>query len=269
MTGPRITLSACAKTDRGLAREGNEDAFYFSASDGVFIVADGMGGHLAGSVASNTAVQVISGVLGEQLDPRIENRTSERAQAAIESAVAAANKAIFARSERDAALQGMGTTCVSAVFAGEHFVVGHVGDSRAYLFRGGASRQLTVDHSLLADAARHSRDPRQELRFSYLRNVITKAIGPSSEVEAESHIHRAEDKDVLLLCTDGLSNYVTPEEMAELVNAGKGLGATCDALIDKAKLRQSDDNITAVLVSVGVVSSRHREKASGIKHTKT
>jgi len=252
MSEPEAVLSACAKTDRGLAREGNEDAFYFSVSDGVFIVADGMGGHLAGSVASNTAVQVINRALAELLDPRIGRRTPEEAQAAIESAVGAANRAIFTRAESEPSMQGMGTTCVAAVFAGTHFVVGHVGDSRAYLFRQGASQQLTVDHSLLADAARHSRDPHQELRFSYLRNVITKAIGPSSDVEPESHIHRAEDDDLLLLCTDGLSSYLGLEEMQETVNAGKGLGAICDALIEKAKLRQSDDNITAVLVSIGI-----------------
>ena len=252
MSEPRIVPSACAKTDRGLAREGNEDAFFLSASEGIFIVADGMGGHLAGSVASNTAVQVMSGILGERLDPRIEKRTPEQAQAAIELAVSAANRAIYAKAESEPSMQGMGTTCVSAVFASGHFVVGHVGDSRAYLFRQGASRQLTVDHSLLADAARHSRDPRQELRFSYLRNVITKAIGPSSEVEAESHIHRAEDKDLLLLCTDGLSGYVKLEEMQALMAPGRGLGATCDALVEEAKLKQSDDNITVVLVSVSI-----------------
>jgi len=250
MKGEGINLAVCAKTDRGPSRGGNEDSFYVSVPGGIFVVADGMGGHMAGAVASSFAVQVIGVTLSEKLGGDVERRTPEEVQAAIEGAVEVANDAIYAKGAAEASMRGMGTTCVAVVFAGDRFVVGHVGDSRAYLFQQGRLSQLTVDHSLLSETARQVNYPEHELQFSYLRNVITRAVGPETRVEVESHIHKATDKDLVVLCTDGLSGFLSRDEIAEIMQQGKEPGVICNKLVEKAKERGSDDNITVVVVSV-------------------
>ncbi len=262
MAGEGIKLGVCAKTDRGPSREGNEDSFYVSVREGIFVVADGMGGHMAGAVASSFAVQLIGVRLSEKLGAELARRTPEEVQGAIEAAVEDANKAIYSKGATEASMRGMGTTCVAVVFAGDGFVVGHVGDSRAYLFRDGQVSQLTVDHSLLSEAAQQVNYPEHELQFSYLRNVITRAVGPETRVEVESHIHKARDKDLVVLCTDGLSGFLDRNEIAEIILRGKEPGAICNRLVQEAKERGSDDNITAVVVSVTAEKKPRRRKGS-------
>ncbi|MCD7919325.1 MAG: Stp1/IreP family PP2C-type Ser/Thr phosphatase [Clostridiales bacterium] len=228
-------------TDRGRVRTQNQDAFY-EWTDGtyaVLLVCDGMGGAKAGNVASTLAAQQFAEALAQS-----HGGVQER----LRDALAQANEAVYTRSRQDAACQGMGTTLVAA-FAGEgraYFI--NVGDSRAYYLTPDGIRQVTRDHSLVAELVESGKLTEEEARSHPNRNVITRALGTAGDVIGDIFEVDLEEDSRLLLCSDGLSNLVTPEEMLQTALAEGRVADCCARLVALALERGAPDNVTVVML---------------------
>ncbi len=250
----KLTTQAAGKTDIGVVRKNNEDNFGYDTRTGIFVVCDGMGGQAAGEVASKIAVDTVLGYFqeedkgrGSEVLGREIAEVSDLANA-LANAVQLANKAIRARSSQEAGNAGMGCTLVAARVEGNLFSIAHVGDSRIYLIRKDAIQQLTTDHSLVMEQVRRGMITLEEAEHFEMQNVIVRALGSEDSVEPDLADLSLEENDTLLLCSDGLSRYVKDAAMLELINSGKTLEETCDALIEAAKAGGSDDNITCLLI---------------------
>ncbi len=224
----------------------NEDRFLLLPEFNVFVVADGMGGHQSGEVASRLAATGIAGFFRAPSDAVSEPRERLRA------AVASANARIHSRSDDSRSHRGMGTTVVAATYDRDarRLHVVHAGDSRAYLVRSDKMVQMTRDHSLLADALLE-RPELTEADLAYLpKNVITRALGIAANVELDVNSCDAEIGDILLLCSDGLHGLVDDAGMLAIVRAAKNLSEACEKLVEAANRAGGKDNITAVLVRI-------------------
>ncbi len=238
-----MRLAAIGASDVGRKRSHNEDAFLVMPEAGLFAVADGLGGHASGEVASRTAVEELAACFG-----RLAGAPEDR----LREALRIANRAVHGRSQADARLSGMGTTLVAGHFAeGGRLAVAHVGDSRAYLFRDGELRRLTEDHSLLQDFIRQSHPTPAEIEAYPHKNVIVRAVGMRETVDADVSTVDAREGDLLLLCCDGLFGMLPDEQMAEILHleGGEILRAN-QLLIDAANQAGGADNVTSVLVEV-------------------
>jgi serine/threonine protein phosphatase PrpC len=241
---PKVT--AFGRSDVGRVRVGNEDALLITGN--VFAVADGMGGHRAGEVASAAALEPLALLAG---------RTFPDGTAAIEAltaAAVAANAAVARRSNEDPDLEGMGTTLTALLLEGTTAHLVHVGDSRAYLLRDGVLVQLTDDHTLVQALIDQGRITREQAGTHPHRSVITRAIGVANEVEIDARSLPLQPDDVLLLCSDGLTGVVEDERITDLLTDGS-LEATVDALIGAANEAGGPDNVTVLLVRVDGESS--------------
>lgn len=240
----------CAKSDRGRIRPKNEDAFYAPENMNeplLFIVADGMGGHNAGEVASRLAVEEIS----SYIKARYESRTlQEELALLIDEAFMAANEKIYRLSVGSEEWAGMGTTATAALFKDGKVYIGHVGDSRAYLLRDGALRQLTRDHSLVWQLMEEGRLTAQEMRYHPMRNVITRALGVYDRVEVDISTHEYKSGDIFLLCSDGLTNMLEDEKIKEIILKTDSIEAAVDKLLQAANNSGGHDNITVELILV-------------------
>jgi PPM family protein phosphatase len=236
---------AAGLTDIGRERTHNEDRFILLPEFNVFVVADGMGGHQSGEVASRMAASTIAGFFRAQ--PR-NGDVSDR----LKNAVCDANAKIFARADDSRAHRGMGTTVVAAAYspvANAMYVV-HAGDSRAYHLRGDNLKQLTRDHSLLSDALLE-RPELTESDLAYLpRNVITRALGIAPTVDVDVTSCDVEVGDVFLLCSDGLHGLVDDPIMTSIIRDTEILTEACNKLVEAANRNGGKDNITAVLVRI-------------------
>jgi serine/threonine protein phosphatase PrpC len=235
---------AAGLSDIGRERSLNEDRFILLPEFNVFVVADGMGGHQSGEVASRLAATGVAIYLRHAADAPKEPRDR------LHAAVSAANARIHSRSDDSRAHRGMGTTIVAGTYDpnAQRFHVVHAGDSRAYLLRNGKLVQLTRDHSLLSDALLE-RPELTEADLAYLpKNVITRALGISPNVELDVNSCDVEVGDVVLLCSDGLHGLVDDDAMARIVRDAGTLVDACDRLIEAANKNGGKDNITAVLV---------------------
>jgi protein phosphatase len=254
-----MRLHVAGTTDVGLKRAHNEDAFLLLPEEQLYCVADGMGGHASGEVAARLAVEEmaeffrLTGRDEEATWPWREDPARRQDENRVLTGVKLANLRIFERAQTDERLRGMGTTMVCAHFerAGGAVVVGHVGDSRAYLWRGGNLRQVTEDHSLLNDYLKARRLTPEEIESFPHKNVIVRALGMKETVEVDLVRLPVEEGDVLLLCCDGLSGMVSDEQMGELIRQHLGdLRAAAQALVEAANEAGGVDNITCVLVQV-------------------
>jgi protein phosphatase len=230
-----------ARSDVGCKRDFNEDSFAVEPALGVFVVADGLGGHVAGRRASETAVQAFLTACA--------SADGEAPLAALRLAARDANRAIRALVEAEPSLSGMGTTLAALQLRGGEAALVNVGDSRIYLLRGGGLHALTLDHSMVADLVVYRRlDPAAALRHPQ-RHVITRALGVQPVLEPDVASLRVERGDLFLLCTDGISSAVEEGEIARALRAaGADLEAAADRLIALANDRGGDDNATAILV---------------------
>lgn len=239
----------------GRHRKGNEDALFHDDALHLYVVADGMGGHAAGEVASSEAVDTIHGMVRRGLvslgEPIGEPLTERRARAAcrlLEGAIQAATYLLFAIAELEPSKSGMGTTISAALALDDSVVTAQVGDSRIYHLRNGEARQVTEDHTLIAWQVKQGLITEAEAAASPHRNVITRAVGNRDYVEVDTSVFTIEPGDRLLLCSDGLHGYLTLAEIPELL--GRGGQSAADALIDLANSRGGKDNITALLVEL-------------------
>ena len=249
------TTEAFGLTDVGRKRQHNEDAMLVDAELGLFVVADGMGGHAAGEVASARAVEVVKQQILANIkvvkdlakDPTQAHRAG--AAALVETAVQRACAEIYKAAAADSTKRGMGTTYVSLLTAGSKGVIGHVGDSRVYLVRQGQCHRLTEDHTLVAAQLKAGTLTKDQAATSQYRNVITRAVGIQESVQVDTLIVDLVPGDMYVLCSDGLHGYLADEELAPLAAAvqPKDLPAKLIALANE---RGGKDNITAVVVMV-------------------
>jgi protein phosphatase len=235
--GLRIVEKA-AVTDVGRQRQSNEDAFFERSP--LFAVADGMGGARAGEVASRMAVEELAGM--DDSGPRAEESLREVARSA--------NRRIYEMAQSDSEHAGMGTTFTAVLVAGREVAVGHVGDSRLYRLRGGEFERLTDDHSLVEELVRQGKLRPEEAEVHPQRSIITRALGPESDVQVDTFTHTAQDGDLYLLCSDGLSGMVSEEHMAQIAGSASSLDDAARQLVDAANAAGGKDNITVVLFRV-------------------
>ena len=238
-------MKVASMTDPGRVRKTNEDSLFVDGRMGLLIVADGMGGHDGGEVASRIAVDTISGHIASRL---AAPEGPADIDGLIRGAIGQADAQIRAQAEGDPALQDMGTTLVLALCRGSSIHFAHVGDSRAYLIRNGEIQQLTEDHSLLAQMLRDGQLTKEDAPHFRLRHVVTRSLG--NRVASEVDIATVEwgAGDYLLLCSDGLTNMVENSELCSFIAArGADIEGSCREAIDRANRNGGKDNITAVL----------------------
>lgn len=237
------TLEVAALSDTGKVRDHNEDSYGHCLEAGVFVVCDGMGGAAAGEVASRIAVDTV-------IERLCTVTSSEDRGRALTESIAAANRLVNSRSNSDLSLQGMGTTLVVLAVQGQSALIGHVGDSRCYLFRAGQLSRQTNDHSLVDEQVRLGHMTPEDAERSPLKNVITRAIGTQPSVEPEVSELSIQPGDLFLLCSDGLIREVPDEKIAAILSLRTTLEEQCQQLINAASDSGSHDNVTVVLVCV-------------------
>lgn len=239
-------------TDIGLRRTHNEDHIGFNQNLGIAVLADGMGGHQAGEVAAEMAVQLVL----ESLQALISKEnsvpiTSSQILKFVSNTISDSNTKIFQASEAQEERKGMGTTVVAAVVRGSHFYAGHVGDSRLYLVRDEHLKRITRDHSLVQDLIDKGFYTEREARNAQVGHVVTRALGTRAEVEVDTIHHDLKVNDVLLLCSDGLSDMVQDWLIEETINEHSGdLQFTARKLIKLANRHGGKDNISVILMHV-------------------
>ena len=235
-----MRVEAAGATDAGQVRSANEDAYLVGES--VFAVADGMGGHLAGEVASATALEPI-----RRLDGKVFQDAAEAVKS-LREAVVEANDEVSRMAADEPSYRGMGTTLTATMLEGPRLHVAHVGDSRAYLLRNGSFSQLTDDHTLVQHLVDEGQITREEAAHHPQRSIITRAIGVSNEVDVDSMTLDLEPGDQVLLCSDGLTGVIEDEQIAEELVRGESTEETLRRLIDLANEGGGPDNITTILL---------------------
>lgn len=242
-----MQIAVGASTDVGMIRQGNEDNFFAEADErrGVFVVADGMGGHAAGEVASEMAVQIIARHL-----LALTSVAESGAPELVSKAMQDANRAIFERMLAETDKQGMGTTASVMILSDTGYLVGQIGDSRIYLLRDGALSQITKDHSYVQEQVDAGLLTPEQARYHPYSNVITRCVGASDEVEADIYTGEARVGDVFLIASDGLTGMVDDRRLQALLLARSGPGRIVDSLIAEANGRGGLDNITAIVIQV-------------------
>jgi len=238
-----MILRTAAHTDVGLRRRGNEDRYVVDPEFGLCLVADGMGGHSAGQVASALAAASVLASLQESKGSRVS--ASEKLRCALEDA----NRAIYEAARQNPLYAGMGTTVVALLVEGERAALAHVGDSRAYRVRGGRIRQLTDDHSVVGELLRRHEITADDAREHPHRHMLTRALGVRGHVQPDLAELTLVRGDRFVLCSDGLTNHLEDHEIAKLSSESDDLEACCQALIELANRRGGEDNITVALAS--------------------
>lgn len=235
-----LRVSGCS--DVGMRRKVNEDRYALARDLGLFVVADGMGGHTAGQIASELAT-------GAALQMVRDLRTSQASAAdRLRKAVASANHRVLREAQQRPELAGMGTTLVMLMASGDRATLAHVGDSRAYLLREGQVRCLTADHSLVGELIRRGKLSEAEARDHPQRHVLTRAVGVRERVDAEVGEIRPLPEDVFVMCSDGLTTHLQDDEIGELVGLHSDLNDACEGLVAAANARGGQDNITVVML---------------------
>jgi len=242
-----VQLSVAAGTDVGRIRAGNEDSLHADADQerGLFIVADGMGGHAAGEVASEMAVQIVARNLSD-----VRDLTSGSAETRMADALKAANRAIYERTIQEAEKHGMGTTTSCLLIGQGRYLIGHVGDSRVYLLRDGVFRQVTKDHSYVQEQVDAGFLTPEQARYHPYSNVITRCVGANAAVEADVLTGDLQVGDVYLVASDGLTGLVEDPQLKTILESRQTPGRMVDAMIAEANRRGGLDNITAIVVQV-------------------
>ena len=237
-----MVLIAAAGSDVGRRRSANEDHFALATEHGLFVVADGLGGHVAGQVASQLAAEAALSAI------RTLAGTGANLTEKLRFSVTAANREVHDTSLQRSECAGMGTTLVAMLFADNRAALAHVGDSRADLVRRGRIRLLTDDHSLVGELLRRHEISEEDAREHPQRHVLTRAIGVRASVEPDLAELSPDDGDLFVLCSDGLTGHVRDEEIAELAEKCSDPQLLVDALIQLANDRGGEDNITVVAV---------------------
>jgi protein phosphatase len=249
-------IEAFGLTDVGRKRKHNEDAFALDVADGLFIVADGMGGHAAGEVAARITVETISEFIAatrqkeEATWPFKYDHSLEFNSNRLAIAIEKANERVMAAVAAQPWLKGMGTTVVAGLLNEKILSLAHVGDSRAYLYRGGTLRRLTDDHSWVHEQVAAGILTEDEAKSHPLKNVVTKALGGGASVAPDLQELEFSPRDRFLFCSDGLTTMLSDEEIEDVVASHEDPQELCRALVDLANEKGGVDNITVVVARV-------------------
>jgi PPM family protein phosphatase len=234
-----MKLRVGASTDVGRVRQGNEDSFM--VHDPLFAVADGMGGHQGGEVASKLALETLG---------RLTLEPSGDTSPSLVDAVRQANRDVLEKASTDPGLHGMGTTLTALVKGDERVLLAHVGDSRAYIVRDGQMKQLTEDHTVVEGLVQEGRLTREEAEIHPQRSILTRALGVDGDVEVDETTHQVKPGDRILLCSDGLTGMVPEGEIQRILGEREDPQRAAEALVDAANEAGGQDNITAVVLDV-------------------
>jgi PPM family protein phosphatase len=245
-----VHFTCAARTDVGIVRSGNEDNYLMLSEHGIFIVADGMGGHAAGEVASEMAVRITSQAIGS-----LRGLNDEEAGERIRKAIRAANDAIFERTLSEQDKRGMGTTATVLVLLPDRYLIGQVGDSRAYLFRNGQFQQLTKDHSYVQEQVDAGLLTPDQARVHPYSNVITRCVGAGIDVAPDIYFGALEKADILLLASDGLTGMLEDEQLLKILRSEGDPQTWVDKMVAEANRRGGLDNITAIVIRIDSVDS--------------
>ena len=246
----------CTQTDPGLARENNEDAVAFDSATRLCVLADGMGGYNAGEVASGMAVSFIRSELSRWLEQAGADANAKEVRRAMHICVENSNNAVFNAAHANRQYSGMGTTLVVAVFHGDRLVLGHIGDSRCYRLRGPSFQQITKDHSLLQEQLDAGLITPQQATTSVYKNLVTRALGVEDTVLLDVHEHRVEVGDVYLICSDGLSDMMADDQIANVLLGTSSLHEKAQQLVAAANDNGGRDNISVLLALASEDSSK-------------
>jgi serine/threonine protein phosphatase PrpC len=237
------------ESDRGKVREINEDSCkVITGIDGMpdtFIVADGMGGHNSGELASRMAVELSEEYLLKFLQP---DENEENILALISNMMAEVNKSIYSKAKESEENFGMGTTFIIGMLFKDKLYIGHVGDSRVYLVSNGVLKQLTTDHSYIEELIRNGSLTREEAQNHPKKNVITRALGCEENVEVDTYSVDVNDEDIFIFCTDGLTNMLSEKEILSIINNNDNPQDSCSELVRAANEKGGEDNITVIIV---------------------
>lgn len=250
------SLEIASGTDPGMVRSHNEDSIAADASKGLVVLADGMGGYNAGEVASGMATTVIATELQRLIDEHppytpVEGTGQPLAHKLLRDQIAKANTSIYQASQSQPQYAGMGTTLVVALFYDNRITVAHIGDSRLYLMRDDAFRQVTKDHSLLQEQIDAGMITPEQAKKSSNKNLVTRALGIDPSVEPEIHDYDARPGDIYLLCSDGLCDMVSDEDIGMALQAlGANLKLCVQQLIQMANDNGGRDNVSVILIRV-------------------
>ena len=228
-----------------MVRSGNEDSFLLDFKHGVFIVADGMGGHAAGEVASEMAVEIIAREVGS-----LKGLDEAGAHERLRQAIRTANQAIFDRTLAEADKRGMGTTTTVLVLTARRYLIGQVGDSRAYLLRNGRLLQITKDHSYVQEQVDAGLLTAEQARTHPYSNVITRCVGANEDVVPDVYFGTLERNDILLIASDGLTGMLEDEQLAKILGSPSSPEVWVNRMISEANRRGGLDNITAIIVRI-------------------
>lgn len=243
-----IILDIGVKTDAGRIRDNNQDAYYLPLDEErpLFIIADGMGGHKAGEIASNLAIEIISDNFSKSSNS--EHMEEDDIKDKIFSSIDEANDKIYKKAMEEENCSGMGTTVTLAYIANKNLYIGHVGDSRAYIFKDGNLSQVTEDHSLVEELIKNGSISKEEARHHPQRNIITRAVGTSKKIVADLITLPKNKTEILLLCTDGLTNMLDDEEIKKSLINSENMQQVCEDLVQLSNDKGGYDNITVLAV---------------------
>lgn len=241
-------MRAAGKTDTGILRTNNEDTIYVFETEGslenLCIVADGMGGHNAGEIASRSSVEYFLEYFTEKYDKgEFENLLYLMADAVTYS-----NAGVYRDSFKDEAYKGMGTTFLCAAVYNGKLDICHIGDSRLYILRNGRLNRMTQDHALVADLVRQGKITEEEARVHPNRNVITRSLGTSENVLIDTLEMDIEDGDIILMCSDGLNTMIDDSRIERVLKSGESIEYMVDSLIMEAKFEGGYDNVSVIIM---------------------
>ena len=240
-------MNVVGLTDIGLVREKNQDSIYSSNESDfpIFIIADGMGGHKAGEIASKDAINIIKNVFLKHREKLINKKNIFEV---IEESIRIANETIYEKSLNLIEYKGMGTTISLCYIYKSHIYIGHVGDSRIYKIKDHGIKQVTEDHSLINELIKKGKISEEEAKHHPQKNVIMRAVGTSKEIEIDISEVKFKKGEKLLLCSDGLSNMLSEEEMLGILKMNSSLENIGEKLINMAKENGGYDNVSLILI---------------------
>lgn len=248
-----MLIDVAGQTHVGMKRNHNEDNYLLLPDERLFCVADGMGGHSSGEIASKIAVDEMADFFSmtakdhDATWPYKMDKSRSYDENRLSTGIKLANRSIYEKAAAEQRYKGMGTTVVSVHFTSQAAIVAHVGDSRVYFFRAGVLKQITEDHSLLNDYLKAKKLTPEEIEAFPHKNVIVRALGMKDTVQVDLTRLEPLDGDVFLLCSDGLSGMVTDPQIAEVLSTAPDLQVACGQLIEAANANGGNDNVTCVL----------------------
>lgn len=252
MSEERFQVKIAGFTDTGLKRQRNQDHIGFDQDLGIAVLADGMGGHQSGEIASQMAVESVLEKLQSICEPKpTKSKTGSQLLDYVSNTISYSNSMIYQAAETVEEQRGMGTTLVAVMIQDSQIYAGHVGDSRLYLYRADSLRRITKDHSLVQDLIDRGFYTEEEARSANVGHIVTRALGTKAQVEVDTLQHDLKASDVFLLCSDGLSDMVAGWQIQEILKEqSSNLEKAAKTLISKANRNGGKDNISVILMQI-------------------